>query len=478
MKARLTNLHRETNPGKVAQLNGLHSEYVSYMQKCVELMIRDQKYNVFPSERKSYFPECAALSSQIIKNAQAQAADLVSTWVSNLYGRCLKKHIQKQHFSEVEQIQLYFVGKYRITKGGTFGRAVVDQKFVDLYWSWVWDEAIVGLWPTIDTSRTPMKLTEMTCTITGLSKEASHFENQLWLRFSTLTRRKTVSVPLNWTPYLKTASDVEKLSLSIFVRKSPSGDWTFQFTDRTPDPVFDGSEDRVGVDVGLNVLAATSKGDIYGSHFKPQFDRQYKKLQETRANRQRQGLKRDSARLRRMEERLSGHIKTAVGTVTNQLVDRHPNTTFVVEDLDLSGCKGQKRFAYRLLHCSLRSKAVVLEVNPAYTSQCCPSCGYVSRKNRSGVQFCCRSCGRKSHADFIGSLNLLRRSEDKQIGLKTSIGAIKKLLRERFRLRRRKPPIEDSSVGAKKNELEPSSRKLTVKKCRTASNRVCTRNSA
>jgi hypothetical protein len=40
---------------------------------------------------------------------------------------------------------------------------------------------------------------------------------------------------------------------------------------------------------------------------------------------------------------------------------------FVIEDLDLRGCRGQKRFAYRALAHSLETRAPVIRVNPAYT---------------------------------------------------------------------------------------------------------------
>jgi predicted RNA-binding Zn-ribbon protein involved in translation (DUF1610 family) len=69
------------------------------------------------------------------------------------------------------------------------------------------------------------------------------------------------------------------------------------------------------------------------------------------------------------------------------------------------------------LHTEYSKKAPTITVNPAYTSQMCPSCGYVSRENRRGIEFQCRSCGRISHADVVGAINLLGRSEDKQVGL-------------------------------------------------------------
>jgi hypothetical protein len=108
----------------------------------------------------------------------------------------------------------------------------------------------------------------------------------------------------------------------------------------------------------------------------------------------------------------------------------------VVEDLNLQGCKGQKRFAYKALHHSLIGKAPIEVVNSAYTSQTCPSCGYVSRGNRNGIKFQCGSCGRISHADVVGAMNLLGRSEDKQVPLKLHYRQAGTILKERFRRRR------------------------------------------
>ena len=53
----------------------------------------------------------------------------------------------------------------------------------------------------------------------------------------------------------------------------------------------------------------------------------------------------------------------------------------------------------------------VVEVNPAYSSKECSSCGYVDNKNRKDTHtFECKACGRKINAQVNASRNLLRRS--------------------------------------------------------------------
>jgi len=100
-------------------------------------------------------------------------------------------------------------------------------------------------------------------------------------------------------------------------------------------------------------------------------------------------------------------------------------------------------------------------VNPAYTSQTCPNCGFVSRKNRCGIKFQCCYCGKISHADVVGGAGLLRRSEDKQIGLDDYPAVVKPILEARHE-EWKKFQVSLSALGRKKKALEPSSQELTT----------------
>jgi putative transposase len=48
-------------------------------------------------------------------------------------------------------------------------------------------------------------------------------------------------------------------------------------------------------------------------------------------------------------------------------------------------------------------------IDPAYTSQECPVCHYISLSNRTGILFRCRACGYKTHADRVGAINISNR---------------------------------------------------------------------
>jgi putative transposase len=264
-------------------------------------------------------------------------------------------------------------------------------------------------------------------------------------------------VPLAPSPYVKCAGDASK---GVLARKTKRGRWRFEVVEKREWEVPEALPEmpRLGVDVGLNVMVATSDGRLLGSKLKPKFSSLHSRVKAVRANRQRQGLGNNSPRLDRLESKLTGMVKTMAGECANKLVTSYPGYVFVIEDLDLRGCRGQKRFAYRALHHSLETKAPTQTVNPAYSSQTCPSCGYVSRSNRVSIRFHCRACGRKSHADVVGGIGLLGRSEDKQIGLDDHPSVVKALLRRRF-VERRRSPVERPGVSA----LEPSSRRFTTR---------------
>jgi len=350
------------------------------------------------------FPRAEKLTSQIEKNARDHAIQVVSGWASSIYVRKLLGHITRlkkdDEITASEAKRLYTIGKYLVREP----RGDITQADIDIYWSWLLDEELVGKSPSVS-KRYPMRLSENTSTF-----EASKFSNYAswWLRISTLEPRKTIQLPLRGNPYVKVISDVGK---GFNARKDKKGRWRFEVVDKNKWEIPKPKNLKVAIDVGLNVLAATSDGRTYGAKLKPKFDKLYKRVQSVRANRQRQHLPKNSKRLDALEMRLSGMVKSFTGNIVNKLVKRFKGHTFVIEDLDLRGCRGQKRFAYRALASNLATKAPVEKVNPAYTSQTCPSCRHISRNNRRGTDFTCRQCGRRSHADIIGAINLLRRSE-------------------------------------------------------------------
>lgn len=449
MKCRILMLHKDANEGKIARLEALYQEYVAYVRICVQTMTNARRYSLARSEKQAFFPRASNLTSQIEKNARDHAIDIVSTWAKGVYQRKIKPTITNLRrdctITDDDAKAMYVIGSKLINKPWKF----VSQEHLDAYHALL--ETYGGNPPCVKGSL-PMRLSEMTARLED-SVETTHAD--FWLRVSSLKAHKSVWLPLVGSPYVQQAGQVGK---GIQVRKTKTGRWQFEAVEKSTWEVPEPPEDapRLGVDVGLNVLAATSDGGLYGEHVKPKFDHIYQRTKNLRANRQRQGLKENSPRLDRLDSRLTGMVKTETGRIVNRLVAKHPDTVFVVEDLDLRGCRGQKRFAYRALQTNLERKAPTEKINPAYTSQECPSCGYVHRGNRSGTRFVCRACRRRAHADWVGASGILRRSGDKDVARGDHPRVVKRKLDERFNIRwvgssisgwPRSPPYSPSPLG-------------------------------
>jgi len=443
-KSRFFFLHPDTNPIKRSKVEDLYAEFLSYRTLCVKTLLGNRKLSLSRKEMKAFFPGSDVLTSQIQKNAQDEAVVTVRSWAAATYSRKIKKQItllkKEGAITEDEARQLYAVGKYSVSKPS----ATISQEAIDFYWDLL--DTFGGKKPEVRYG-SPMYLTEMTSKLTDPEETIIA---DYWLKISTLEPRKTVWLPLVGNPYVAHADEVSK---TIQCQPTTNGRWRFMVVEKKEYeiPEVDLDAPRLGLDVGLNVLAATSSGDLYGEDVKPKFDKKWEQIKKLRANRQRQGLKEDSLRLKTLESKLSGLVKTETGRIVNLLVAKHPGTVFVLEDLDLSGCAGQKRFAYRALQHSLETKAPCIKINPAYTSQECPSCGYISRKNRTGTKFHCRFCGRVAHADWVGSTGILRRSQDVEISLAMDPESVKEVLIGRFLLAQRGIHLS----GFLRNEKEP-----------------------
>lgn len=217
-----------------------------------------------------------------------------------------------------------------------------------------------------------------------------------WIDVATLTKYRRIGLPFNSYSRLNKALKAGKLSKGIKLIHRKKG-WFVQFVVALPTKSISSTK-RVGIDVGINVSAFTSTNRRYGEDLKELRTRtKWRRYGNSNKMPYRQGLNR----------------------VAKQIVLDHPNTDFNVERLNF---KGKKRSSTlhrsRLQNFACQHLAQKLEdlghsegfkvnyVNPAYTSQTCPECGKVDKRNRCGSEFRCVVCGYSAHADLVGALNI------------------------------------------------------------------------
>ncbi|EPX83450.1 Transposase (probable)Transposase OrfB [Salipiger mucosus DSM 16094] len=177
--------------------------------------------------------------------------------------------------------------------------------------------------------------------------------------------------------------------------------------------------DVLGLDFGLRTLFATSEGDLLGQGYLGNIMPLVERADRIAAREQRNGRKpRDCAAYRDAITRIRGLIETEVNRALNLAVELHKPRVIAVERLDFRGSNLSKRMNRILSSCGrgvVREKLKDLtdrhgieihEVDPAYTSKTCSSCGYVDGRQRNGEKFHCRHCGKKIHADVNGARNI------------------------------------------------------------------------
>ncbi len=186
----------------------------------------------------------------------------------------------------------------------------------------------------------------------------------------------------------------------------------------------------IAIDLGLNSLIATDKGDLIGRNFINFLKRLDEKITKRMAYLQRRSIKpRQDRKYRELVRTLQEFLKNEINRYINRLIEIYKPKTIIVEKLDFRNTELSKRlnrlisnFGKRIFKDKLKRlqelyKIEVIEVNPAYTSQTCSRCGYVDKRNRKDTQrFECEACGYKTNAQVNGAINILNRR---------SIGGIK-----------------------------------------------------
>ena len=183
----------------------------------------------------------------------------------------------------------------------------------------------------------------------------------------------------------------------------------------------------VGIDRGINFVVATydskhKSGFVSGKAIK-QKRAHYSKLRKELQMRQTPSARR---RLKTIGSRENRWMQDVNHCVSKALVDNNPkHTLFVLEDLTgirnvTERVKTKDRYVsvswsfydleQKLMYKAKQHQSTVINVDPRYTSQCCPVCGHIEKANRNKKihLFTCKNCGYRSNDDRIGAMNLYR----------------------------------------------------------------------
>jgi IS605 OrfB family transposase len=234
---------------------------------------------------------------------------------------------------------------------------------------------------------------------------------------SLFTLQGRIRIPLEISKYHQRSLDAGTPKEAELVRRGKR--WFFHLVLDPPDilPIEDGQ--AIGVDLGENVLAATSTGKLFGGGpLRAQRDR----FLGMRGRLQSNGSQSARQRLRKISGREQRHVKYVNHCIAKQIVleaRKNGCSKIVMEDLKniRERIKAGKKLRSRLhrwsfdqLRQSVEYKAQALGmqvqyVSPAYTSLTCSHC--FSLGTRSKHHFSCSICGSLQHSDLNASRNIL-----------------------------------------------------------------------
>ena len=237
--------------------------------------------------------------------------------------------------------------------------------------------------------------------------ETSEFD--LWMRFSTLSRRHCINVPLKATRHLRKLLIMPGAKLkggcAIGCR---AGVYFVTLWVELPDLALKEQGTVLGIDVGLNKLIATSDGKIYGADMS-KYVRRVCRCKNGSKGKFRARRARDQYIDETLNQLPWDKLQlVAVEKLTNLKKGKKPN-----RGKSFRRALAPWTYAYVLRRIEWKARlnrVRRVEVNPAYTSQICPSCTHRARSNRVNEKFVCVRCGYAADADFVGSVNFLARA--------------------------------------------------------------------
>jgi IS605 OrfB family transposase len=240
------------------------------------------------------------------------------------------------------------------------------------------------------------------------------------------------------------------------------------------------AEEVMALDVGITEVFADDQGNLYGEKMgvvlkeaTRKLDdkgRKRNKLHSLRKKYLRQGKKKKAGNigkynlggkaLRERKRRAKITIENEINRAIAEALRKRQPKVIVTEKLDLRGAARSKDISRRVSYWHRRTlkeriefKASVAgcdrkQINPAYTSQTCPSCGYLNKANRHGDRFQCLNCGRAGQADVIAAINQKARMNDREITLYTPKETVRLILVGRFnaRLEHRNASLSDEKI--------------------------------
>jgi putative transposase len=209
------------------------------------------------------------------------------------------------------------------------------------------------------------------------------------------------------------------------------GKWFLLVTVDVPDGTPIPTTDFLGVDLGVENIAADSDGEIHSGEAvgakRFASARRRKAIGKKTKGADRRRRRRLHKAIKRGERKESRYRRDVNHIISKKIVAKAKDTGRGVAVEELGGFRERAQFrkpqrfrlggwAFAQLRSFLEYKArlagvPVVAVDPRNTSRTCSACGHCERANRkSQAEFSCRACGHAAHADLNAARNIASRA--------------------------------------------------------------------
>ena len=201
------------------------------------------------------------------------------------------------------------------------------------------------------------------------------------------------------------------------------GEWYACFSSEVEERILPTTGKQVGIDVGIHHLLATSDGDVADN---PQGYRsaqnKLRVIQRTVSRRKMGGANRRKSvlALQRQHETISNRRKDFLNKLAFQLTTKYD--LIALEKLNINGMARNRHLSKSIMDAGwgylnkrISDKALeagrhVVQVNPAYTSKTCSSCGSIFENLTLADRWVECSCGLSIDRDVNAAINILKRA--------------------------------------------------------------------
>ena len=367
---------------KLNTLDLVFDEYARVVNLYIDALKQTNDLPKFPK-----FKVVTWISAQLQQVAGKQAVEIIKS---------TRKKDQEIRLKKYKRIYKYFLNKQRQTK-------FLGKKFSELRLN-------CKIKPRYDGKVIPFDQRQF-----SLCKSINSFD--FWVHLRCLGNKFILDLPLRNHKHNKKFGSWKRAGSCRLLRNN--GKFKIELIYETETPKLAKPNKVLAIDAGINCLMSCSDGRQFGLELKRLLSELNNKQQKSKS-------------FNRKLNQIHNYVRWCV----NQL-DWSNLSDLVIENLKYiqNGTKQRTNKATRRLlskwNLGLWRKAIeqkceencvyLHSVEPKYTSQTCPRCGNVDKRNRDGVLFRCTACGYEANADLNASINILNRFRQEKLNLSADI---------------------------------------------------------